>query len=485
MEKPVLSRSVIFVLGLAGLASAQFKYWDPADPSQAPALISATGLYPNLPARKTLLASAVYYDVNAALWSDGSAKRRWVLLKPGTAITFDEKGDYWGYPDSTVFIKDFAIDTVAGDTTTRVLYETRLLILKKEATDPGNPARLDDKWYGFSYKWRKDQKEADLVPDTGLKTSIRWYPKGKSQPSALKKWFFPSRRQCLACHNSDAQDTLHGRTVLGFFTAQLNMPSPLNPGTNQLEDFFTHRKILKGDRPADFTRSPKWVGLDAVDAQDPKLLEKKAYSYIAANCSGCHGARGNALGITQVDHLDFDFHTGVSPMQFAYKEVSKSFGLDKPGEPADDPFKGVYLVNPGHPGKSVLLYRQTVRNRMAPDSVLAYDSERDQMPPLATYEVNAEAIAVLTQWIESLPQTGSAVRPGSRQALLSPTFSGRTLRLPPGLMKDEARVSMTDLRGRNQELKKVGRGLYAIPASLPAGLYIIRVGALNFTRYLL
>lgn len=483
MHKFFPIKAIPALLILASAVSAQFKYWDPAVHGKAPALLSATGIFANLAASKAMIPQAVFYNVNAALWSDGSAKKRWVLLKPGKAITFDESGDYWAYPDSTVFIKEFAIDTVAGDTTTRVLWETRLLILKKEANDPGDPARRDDKWYGFSYKWRKDQKDADLVPDTGMKASIKWYPKGRGQPPALKKWFFPSRTQCLFCHNTDVQDTLHGRSILGFFTAQLNMPSPLTPGINQIEDFFINRKILKGKLPADFNLAPKWYGLGATNAQDPKLLEKKAYSYIAANCSGCHGARANALGITFVE-LDFDYHEGVSKMPFAYKDVSGPFGLDKPGEPFDDPFKGVYLITPGHPEKSVALFRQTVRNLLPPDSMLAYDSEKNQMPPLATFEVNSDAVAVLTQWIEALPQTGSGVRPFARQAPLSPILSGRNLILPTAMLKDEPPVSLTGISGRTQALRKIGPGSYAIPVSLPAGIYILRVGSRGFTRYL-
>jgi len=34
------------------------------------------------------------------------------MNKPGTSIQYSEKNDYWGYPDSACFIKQFAIDTV-------------------------------------------------------------------------------------------------------------------------------------------------------------------------------------------------------------------------------------------------------------------------------------------------------------------------------------------------------------------------------------
>ena len=226
------TRLAIILLGLAAAASAkEFRHWDLSDTSKTPKTLSATGLYEDIAAGR-LIPSAHAYEVNSALWSDGAAKQRWFILPPGKSIGFKEKDDYWDYPDSTVFVKQFALDTVSGDTSSRVRWETRLLILAKGATDPAQPSRMTDTWHGFSYKWRPDQKEADLVPDTGLRETLRTWPAGRGGPSRLKKWVFPSHTQCMHCH------VQNGRTVLGFFTAQLNRPSATSPGRNQVADFF-------------------------------------------------------------------------------------------------------------------------------------------------------------------------------------------------------------------------------------------------------
>jgi hypothetical protein len=129
-------------------SGAAFNYFDPDSVNQVPALLSATGFYDNI-ATKQITTRAVPFEVNSPLWSDAAGKKRWVLLKPGKSITYKDTTDYYTYPDSTVFIKEFAHDTVPGDTTTRILWETRLLILKKDT------ATKMDVWHGFSYRWNR------------------------------------------------------------------------------------------------------------------------------------------------------------------------------------------------------------------------------------------------------------------------------------------------------------------------------------------
>ena len=98
--------------------------------------------------------------------------------------------------------------------------------------------------------------------------------------------------------------------------------------------------------------------------------------------------------------------------------------------------------------------------------------------------MNEEVVKVISDWIRSLPKTGSAVRQTARQSLLSPTLQSRMLLNPAGLLKTGVRISLVGLDGRAQALNKLGEGAYSIPSSLPAGIYIIRVGARNFIRQL-
>lgn len=481
MQKSILSKGILCFLGLAGAASAQkFMYWDPADTSKTPKLISQTGLYKNLAVNKEMVPEAQLFEVNSPLWSDGSIKKRWVI---GKGIGYKDKDDYWNYPDSTVFVKEFAIDTIEGNPASRILWETRFLMLKKQPEDPTVPnSRLVDVWYGYSYKWRANQMDADLVSiEDGLNAAVKTYPNGLGQPAVMKKWVFPSSGKCMECHRTETADTLHGRSVLGFFTAQLNMPSPTNAAINQLTDL-ANKGILVGV-PTNLANSPKWYGIESTDPN--ATLEKKARAYIAANCSGCHGDRGMNVGATFGVSLNYDYHSGVERMKFEYMPVSWSYDLDTL-PPADDPVAPVTLVTPGYPQKSVILYRQTARNTVAYPDIAAFDPERNQMPPLATFEVNEKAMKVINDWIAGLqPDSNVSIRAHARQGLKSPYIQGRNLHLPKSMLNGALpKVSMTGVNGRTVDLYSVGSGVYAIPVTMPKGIYIVRVGSQRFTRYL-
>jgi mono/diheme cytochrome c family protein len=505
MLKSGIAKKLLLALGLPVLAGAQtFKYWDVTDTAKVPKTLSATGLYTNITAvKKTMLANAYKFEVNSPLWSDDSHKTRWVMNKPGTSITYDEKNDYWGYPDSAVFIKLFALDTVPGDTTTRLLFETRFLINKKEIVDSTTGKKMDS-WYGYSYKWRRNQQEADLVAATGADDSVKYFPTGKNNPGKMKKWRFPSRSQCEQCHRVGYADSVHGRSVLGFFTAQLNRPRADLANINQLEYFF-QQNVLKGTKSVwAAATTPRWYGVDDSLVNGVKIsVDTRARAYIAANCSGCHGTRGMANSATFGVDLNYDYHDMVDKgrLEFRHKSTSWPFGLD------DDSIQPKYypktdagnnpkaydslmidpaLVVPGYPQKSVILYRQLVRKTTPGD----YDPERNQMPPVATFEVNVAATNLIRRWILEMPKIPAPTALGirgqnMRTNLKGPAIQGHQIVLPmemagPGTVK----VTLTGIQGRTIELTQVTRTAYALPSNLTPGVYIIKVGKQNFTRYL-
>src|SRR6185295_13706306 len=153
------------------------------------------------------------------------------------------------------------------------------------------------KWYGFSYRWRRNQQDADLAPIDGLNDSIRTFPDGLAKPLWKKKWFYPSQRDCNRCHGNghDSYQNLHTRGVLGFFTAQLNRTYWHGTG-NQMDSLFA-RNVIKlaanGQKPANWNNSPRWWAPADPASGDPRdSLGARARAYIAANCSGCHSPRG-------------------------------------------------------------------------------------------------------------------------------------------------------------------------------------------------
>lgn len=113
-----------------------------------------------------------------ALWSDGSTKRRWIYLPPGSAID-TARADAWVFPPGTKAWKEFSRGR-------RI--ETRYI------------ERLDDgSWRFASYQWNEQGTRAPLAPENGV--------------AALG---IPSRRDCLACHDAAPAP------ILGYSAVQLS-----------------------------------------------------------------------------------------------------------------------------------------------------------------------------------------------------------------------------------------------------------------------
>ncbi len=500
MLKSGFVKKALLVLAMPTLVCADFKYWDAANDSiLPPAKLSLTGLYVDITAPKKVVAANTYhFEVNSPLWSDAAHKSRWVISRPGKPIAWDTT-DYWKYPDSQVFVKEFDIDTVIGDTTSRVRWETRILMNRKElwATDPTTGANIYiDHWYGFSYKWNKAQTDADLVNQRiGMNDSIPVWPAGKVGASKLKKWHFPSSSECSKCHRSSMGDTIHDRSVLGFMTAQLNRPSSDTVATmNQLDYLFKHN-VLTGTKPANWNDTatvPRWAGLGDQSAS----IDKRARSFIASNCSGCHSRRGLATGATTAQ-VNYDYYNMKVAMDLRHKNVAFDYYLNdslplyynklndnnNPNHLDSLKIEAAVIV-PGYPTKSVLLLRAKSR-RTEPHN---YDPVLAQMPPLGSYEVYDSAVIVLTQWITDMDRipAPNEIFVGARHGnLKSPSIAGRLLQIPADMVGVAGlKVSMTGISGRNVELKQVSKTTYAIPANLSIGLYLIRVGSQSFTRYL-
>ena len=482
-------------------AASGFRPWNPLDTASVPKTLSAMGLYRNIMAADKVIDSAAHaYAVNSAGWSDGARQKRWVLLKAGTSIGFLEKDDYWAYPDGAVFVQEFSIDTVPGDTASRIRWETRVLVNVKEKVE-WLASDTSDRWYGYSYRWNADQTDARLVPADGMDSEIRTWPEGRTRPARMKKWRFPGRMQCAHCHRTDEADveeggtlqSKHGRAVLGFFTAQLNRPHPDSAGRNQLDVLFG-QGVLKGPRPSAWTGSPRWRAIDDASAS----IDTRARSYIAANCSGCHGERGMAVGATFGVDLDYDFHEMEPRMELRHRSVSWPFGLDNDSIPPKYYPKSDYVNNPqrldsllivpavvvpGYPQKSVTLFRMLARNTAPGD----FDANRNQMPPLATFESDRPATALIQKWITDMGPDGSVRihRGPALSAVPQAAFQGRTLVVSREALLSRPRVALLGLDGREVPLRRLGEGLYALPAGLPKGLYYVRIGAKTVLKSLL
>src|SRR5205085_1649523 len=112
-----------------------------ASPHKFPTKLSETGLFASVKDHVPA-PGLIPYSVNSPLWSDGAAKERFIAIPgDGKIDVMPTRG--WNFPEGTVLVKTFSLDNQR--------IETRLL------------TKQQGQWVGYSYQWKDDQSDADLV----------------------------------------------------------------------------------------------------------------------------------------------------------------------------------------------------------------------------------------------------------------------------------------------------------------------------------
>lgn len=340
----------LYLLGYAGTG----RIWRVVDnggapPAAPPATLSDTGCFTDL-ATLSPAAGVVPYDVNLQLWSDGAEKQRWLVLPSGGKVTFDEDGK-WQVPNGTVLIKHFTMDTTKGEPSTRVRLETRFMIVE------------DDGVRGFTYRWREDGSDADLLA-AGDTRDLQLILEEGAAPTSYT-WTFPSPGQCLQCH------TAASGGVLGLETAQLNRDNTYGPVTLNQLDALEQWSLFQTSPPVEPAVLERFATMD----DDTASVAARARAWLHVNCAQCHlpgGPTGRPIDLRYTTALEDMSACDVGP-------TGPDYGIS-----------GVRLIKPGEPDASLLHYRDAATTAPA------------RMPPLGTRLVDEEALAVQRQWIEAL-----------------------------------------------------------------------------------
>lgn len=317
--------------------------------SDVPSQLSQTGIFSNH-ATLSVHPGIVPYDVNVPFWSDGADKKRWFSVPSTNAVIGFHPQASWTFPTGTVWIKHFEIETTSGVPSSVRRLETRVLV-KTSSPDGG---------YGLTYRWGESFSDAALVPPEGLEEPVLIH-EGSSIRTQV--WRYPSRAECLQCHNSGAG------FALGFNTPQLHRDVAYSPidTTNQIRRLSALGYFQTNIASAHLLRSLANLTNEAAS------IEYRARSYLAANCAYCH------------------FPGGPVPAGFdlrPFTPLSETLLID--GLLADD-FGNTNnrAIRRGDVTHSMVHSRMAIRGP-------------GQMPPVGSTLVDTQGLALIAAWIGSL-----------------------------------------------------------------------------------
>ncbi len=340
-----------------------------------PTKLSQTGIFADT-AKQVPAAGVQPFEITVPQWQDGAKSRHWIALPNNASVTlYTGEGKsipsqvYWHkfrlhFPKDTVLVKTLTLETETGNPATTKKVETQLLHFDG----------LD--WKPYSYAWRDDGSDADLMPSIGgekiFEVKDKLLPAGKRE----QVWTFHSRTQCMTCHNQWPQ------YALGFSLAQLNRDGQL---VRLSEMGILDRKTVEGKPEGPYTAKTAAAEAKLVDpfsgGRHNLNLDERARSYLHANCSHCHRfGGGGAVNLELV----------------ADKKLENLKILDAPPQRGDFGLPNACIVSKGHPERSTLLFRMMKFGK-------------DRMPHIGSEWPDSQGCRLVADWIYNLekPQDSS------------------------------------------------------------------------------
>jgi len=374
-----------------------------------PTKLSDTGLFSPGPDHQPA-AGVIAFAVNSRQWQDGATAEHFVAL-PGvsSATLHAEAKPIPGMVNWHNFRLHFPENAVLAKTISMGGQKLETQLLHFDGQD----------WQPYTYAWRDDQSDADLVSADGAEKEV-------SLGNQKLVWPLHSRSQCRSCHSSWSE------YALAFQPEQLNRPGL--DGRNQLVAFSeiglinrvaADGKLLPPFDAESASRERKLA--DPTDESQPP--QARARAYLHANCGHCHSFGGGGAV-----ELRLQFPVAVTEM--------KAVGV-RPAR-GDFTLPDACIVKPGDPLASTLYYRMAKFGR-------------DRMPHLGSERPDEAGLRIIEQWIRSLD--------GNPTALVEVDGSP-----PDKLVADPTAAMLLARRFGRGELKPAQQqSLLAAAANLPAG----------------
>jgi hypothetical protein len=341
--------------------------------------LSDSGLYADITTH-TVVGSALEFEPEFKLWSDGASKRRWIRFPPGQQINSDNMGR-WSFPRGTIAWKEFS-DPVTGKR-----LETRIIQRLSSGT-----------FYFAAFIWNEDDTEAFYDPTLSPTAPVD-IPDGCTDCANPPCLNFPS--SCHVVPQSNRCNECHGgenHKFLGFSAVQLSHDGP----------GLTLTELV--DR--DLLTTPPPTGVTFAVPGTP--VERAAIGYLHANCGHCHASSAGQNGCYSLttDPPDgpgmqarvLPDHLTVEDTQIWQSAVDRELlywvGEAQGNHTEEDLGELItHRIVGGDASQSAVWYRMSVREwGQVPPS-----DDHQQMPYFATNEVDDEGLAAVELWINSLP----------------------------------------------------------------------------------
>lgn len=290
------------------------------------------------------------FEPASSLFTDYAKKKRFVWMPNGLKATFNGNNKVLELPVGAALIKTFYYDHVQPSNSTRIM-ETRIMIRKSTG------------WIFAEYIWNTEQTEANLDLN-GSYSNISWNEDNITPKSS--NYRFPSSTECITCHKSS------------------NIPIPIGIKPQNLNLNYNYSGVSKN-------QLTKWIEqgylenaiptniVSTVNYKDTSnSLNLRVRSYLDINCAHCH---------QQNSHCDY------RPMRFAFSETNLPANLGICVPPQDLSIgSGISsVVQPNNIARSMMFYR------------LNTSDESFRMPLLGRTIIHTEGIALIQEWINSLP----------------------------------------------------------------------------------
>jgi putative heme-binding domain-containing protein len=323
-----------------------------------PKKLSETGLFTSVKDHAPA-PGVVPLRIRAEQWADHATAERFLALTGKSVVKMYDSpvpipgGFFSGavfLPKDGVLAKTFSLEMERGKPASRKRLETQILHF-----DGGV-------WRGYSYAWNDEQTDATLVPAGGKDRSLTVIDAKAPGGKRRQTWHFPSRTECLTCHNPWAGYTLAFTLpqIDGDQVSRLRQTGAIelrhNPGEGGSDRFTMPRPLS--------------------NPHDTKArIDDRARSYLHANCSHCHrfGAGGS------VD-LDLRYDTPLEEMKILEtRPVQGSFEIP-----------GAHILSPGDPHRSTLYYRMA---KLGPG----------RMPHIGSEVADRRGLRLIRDWIRRMP----------------------------------------------------------------------------------